>query len=168
MTERPARFAVKLATGIERRRFMRHSAQAAFIGIAGLAAGTGLQLWHPPKAFAAACDGPKGLGCPSGTYYGPHPCGPSPCCNWWGSNRCNCESSPGKCKSHATDSYCNGIGMEVYGTGCWGCAVIVSGCLFTTTCCDCHYSSTGGPACNPGSGYYAKRCISWNHQLIHC
>lgn len=162
MTEQPVRLAVKLASRIERRRFLRHSAQAAFIGVAGLAAGGGLQLLHTPKSYANTCGKPgnkPGLSCPNKGTFGDAPCGPSPCCSYYGSGACNCESSPGSCKSNAT---CAGKGHEVYSTACWSCGVHVAGSEFITTCCDCHYTAAGGPKCNPHKGpYYNNRCISW-------
>lgn len=164
MKDAPSGFAVKLANRIERRRFLRLSSQAAFIGAAGLAAGAGLDLVRSPKAYANPCGvrtNVPGLGCPSGGKYGYAPCGPSPCCDHYGSGPCNCANPAvptGGCKS---TGYCKGAGFYYSGTNCWACGVHYGGALWVTTCCDCEYKSAYYNTCKPSSGKYFGRCIAW-------
>jgi hypothetical protein len=167
VTEQPGQFALRVASHIERRRFLRRSAQAAFVGVAGLAAGGGLTLFRAPSAYANACgtsasnkcgnaNGWPGPGCP--TVAGFAPCGPSPCCSYYGSGKCNCQSTPGNCKSNGT---CEGKTTEVYSTGCWSCGYHVSGTTFVYTCCDCHYTTSAAGGCSRSAFcYYANRCVS--------
>jgi hypothetical protein len=161
MTEKPANIAVRLASRIERRRFLRLASQATFVAVAGIAVGEGLGAINPPKAYANPCGNKSnkaGLACPNGGEYGYAPCGPSPCCAHY-SGGCNCAgSSPGSCK---TSGYCAGDGYYYSGTNCWSCAVSYAGQEFITTCCDCSYKSAYYDTCKPSSGYYAGRCISW-------
>jgi hypothetical protein len=166
MAEKTTGLAVKIAEGIERRRFMRRAAQTAFFLAAGVTVGGGLDLFGASKAYANPC-GKKsnvpGLGCPKGgatSVYGYAPCGPSPCCDYYGSGPCNCAnaSHPGLCLSSGR---CAGDGYYYANSNCWTCGVNIQGNEWLTTCCDCEYKDKYKTDCKPSKGYYAGRCISW-------
>jgi hypothetical protein len=155
--ELPQRMAEGIAARIERRRFLRKSAQVMFVVTAGVAAGGGLEVIRAPSAFACDCNDSsctKGAGCPTGGIYGLHPCGPSPCCSSLSSS-CDCGAD-GSCKSGGN---CLGKQTNVYSSGCWSCAVGMNNCVYTTTCCDCGVKA----ACGTPYG----RCISW-YLSTHC
>jgi hypothetical protein len=174
MSEMPERLAESIARRIERRRFIRRSAAAVFSTVVGVAAGGGLEVLTATKALANPCgksSNKPGPGCPVGganSIYGYAPCGPSPCCSWYGSSNCNCEAADaGNCKSKgANNGYCEGDGRYYSATNCWSCSVGLNGYIYTTTCCDCGINSAHKSVCQPpsgssGGGYYANRCVSW-------
>jgi hypothetical protein len=165
--ELSGRLAEGLAQHIERRRFFRRTARAAFIVAAGVAAGEGLQVFKAGNAFACDCNDSSctnGRGCPTGGKFGLHPCGPSPCCAAL-STSCRCGSGGGSCKRGGN---CFGDGINIYSSHCWSCTITFAcgnpGCICrsTTTCCDClvaascgtpygrcisYYNSVAGPFC---------------------
>lgn len=164
-----SQIAEKTATHIDRRRFMRRSAQAIFVSAAGIAAGGGLSAITAPKALANACGSPasdRGPGCPSGAYIGGAPCGPSPCCGNAGSGNCNCANGYGTCKSKGSNSgYCEGEGFY-YSSNCWSCVTCYEGNSYVAVCCDCAINSAHSSTCKAqlgvsSKGYWANRCISY-------
>ncbi len=122
---------VKLATAMNRRRFLRRMATGTFAGVAALAAG---ELISTSVAFAypATCETTTGPGCPYG-------CGPSWACSVQ-SGGCHCSNGNGGCQNGTIN--CQG-NYNDWGTGinCWTC--VYEGCdnhsrnRYTTTCCDC-------------------------------
>jgi|HubBroStandDraft_1064217.scaffolds.fasta_scaffold13314_6 hypothetical protein len=146
------RIAERVAAKVERRKFLRRSAQSVFVVLAGVAAGEGWQVFKSASAYACDCNDSSctnGKGCPTGGEFGLHPCGPSPCCSSLSSS-CDCGSG-GACKSGGN---CQGHGYSIYSSGCWSCPVVMNGYVYITTCCDC----TVKAACNTPYG----RCISWS------
>lgn len=131
MTEYLQGVSVRLATAMNRRRFIRRAASGTFAGVASLAVG---QLINPASAFgyASACDGPQGHGCPFG-------CGPSTCCSVQ-SGGCHCSNGAGGCQSGTTN--CRGYEGDWGGASCWTCTHdnCLGQCYYrvSTTCCDCH------------------------------
>lgn len=149
------RLASKIALTIDRRRFLRKSAQGAFFFFSAGALGAGLDWAGTQKAFAhtahCAGSGNMGLGCPGGSAG--YPCGPSRCCGYIRSGyptSCNCSNGSGGC---ITNSHCLGEQYNIYSSGCWTCSYFNStnNKLYTTTCCDC-----GTTGCGDSSG----RCVS--------
>jgi hypothetical protein len=151
MTERIQNATVRLAGGIDRRRFLRRTANVLFAGVAVTSAG---ELFKPSTALAytSSCTQPSsGSGCPYG-------CGPSKCCNASGrSSACNCGTGT-TCKSGT--AHCKGRAATWGGTSCWTCTHYVCGgstmFRYVTTCCDCKTSG-----CGDSSGH----CISYQTQV---
>jgi hypothetical protein len=135
---RPLPGAVRLVKGMERRRFLRKTANTLFYGLAATAAGeVGLLtfLTSPAQATGACC----AFSC----------CGPSPCC---GTSCCNkdCCGSNATCKNNG--STCLGQDFREYpssSTGCWSC----SACPHSFVCCDCKTNNTSG------CSNFTNRCI---------
>jgi len=149
--------AVRIATAIDRREFLRTAARGTFKASALLAATA--PIWAVmsgvSQAWATACENEQGPGCP-------FHCGPSRCCGYLNGRPpgCDCGTSGGGCKSHSTDVHCNGRNYGQYTQaqgGCWACYGAWSPCKTScqcrkvTLCCDC---TTSG--CSDSSG----RCIS--------
>jgi hypothetical protein len=168
VTDLPERLATGVASHIDRRRFMRRTAQAAFFAAATIAAGGGLEAFNVPRALANPCNqstNVPGPGCPNGGVVGMAPCGPSPCCSWYSkhdSSKCDCSAGAGKCKKKGSNSgYCEGDGL-FYSSNCWSCSTTYHGQICVTTCCDCGINSKHKSTCGKGLKYYANRCISWD------
>lgn len=143
---RPLPGAQFLAHKIERRRFLRKSANAIFYGMVATAGGAvGLSTFlADPAAAAGAC-------CPSC-------CGPSACCN------SSCCNKP--CCSYGTSTTCANNGSTCLGVdantwpgstpnNCWSCTD-AQACR-TTICCDCKTNNRTG--CPNPNGH--NRCICW-------
>ena len=129
MTELMQRTSVRVATVINRRRFLRRAATVSFTGLATMAAGGWLR---PSQAFAYSenCEPVSGPGCPKG-------CGPDPCCAGLGGG-CGCSNGNGGCNNNG--STCLGLDGDWYGQSCWTCSYYWCGpCYYktVTTCCDC-------------------------------
>jgi hypothetical protein len=132
MTEFMQNTSIRLATAMNRRRFIRRAATGTFAGVASLAAG---RLLSPSSAFAYAsdCESTTGPGCPKG-------CGPSYACSVQ-SNVCHCSDGNGGCKSGTIQ--CNGNYNDWGSTNCWTCTYDYCdtglGYYYQvqTTCCDC-------------------------------
>jgi hypothetical protein len=122
------RFAMNTATRLDRRRLLHRVGGSSFMGLAlYLARGVGTA---PARSLRSStvyyCGEPQACGCP------PH-CGPSPCCVGGCSSLCTCDRT-----------ICTG-GCTAYndwsdGSNCWSCTD--SGACLTTTCCDCHRTTS--------------------------
>lgn len=140
----------ELASFIERRRFLRKTANTIFYSImttavAGFSLG-GL-LSDPAQATGGGC------GCPTNNC-----CGPSPCCNTSCCNKNCCSPNSSTCNHNAN---CDGEDTSSpYNSTCWSCTSMV-GCQ-TTTCCDC---KTLGSMANCSNPLGIHRCICY--QIRH-
>lgn len=115
-----------LATQVERRSFLRKSANTLFYGAVATSAGA-LSL----GTFLADPVGATGPCCPTSC------CGPSPCCGTACCNK-NCCNARGQCKG--TGNRC-GWDYRSYESACWSC-----GSTHGWRCCDCKTNSTTGCA----------------------
>lgn len=152
MTEQIRTFSIRMAEAIDRRRFLRNMAGAAFAGATALSVG---RLINPQAAYAytSACLSPQGYGCPYG-------CGPSMCCSNGGRpSGCNCGTGT-SCIDNG--GHCLGYAGTWSGQNCWTCDYY--DCdggreeHYITTCCDCKTSG-----CNDSSGH----CISYATQIYN-
>jgi hypothetical protein len=161
-----------LATRINRRRFLRRTADQVFRGVALLASGAAIGTIFEGVASATSgtCSGP-GLGCPGALA--DYPCGSSRCCGYirpGAPNNCDCGAS-GTCRANSP-SYPNCYGhdyrhYQIDTGGCWTCiSNCHSGVRRTTTCCDC---KTNASVCNdPDKGSNRGRCIAWSQSQSSC
>ncbi len=179
--------AISVATSIDRRRFLRRSANVGFYVASVTAAGGMMTILRESAALAAvnrecAGIGNTGLGCPNNGTSG-YPCGPSRCCNTTRPGTpggCDCSrSSSADCKTHTDDQYCFGNDFGFWGTssgspGCWTCTSSCykcgsdppASCKNVTTCCDCR---TDGSACNdPIISNGHGRCIAYHVSTVSC
>jgi hypothetical protein len=133
-----------LAIRIERRRFLRRTANALFYGAvatAGGAVGLGTFLASPAQAAGGCCFS--------------NCCGPSPCCS---SSCCNKPCCSGAaCKNNG--SSCLGYDKTHYSNACWSC--YVSSCV-VDVCCDCKINNESGCP-NP---YATNRCICGERRRV--
>lgn len=149
MTEQVRNFSMRVAEGIDRRRFLRRTAGSVFATASVLSIG---RLLRPAVAYGytSYCYSP-GSGCPYG-------CGPSTCCNSR-SGGCDCSAAAAGCKSGTTN--CHGKANTWGGDACWTCEYYrcTSNHLYQiiTTCCDCVTSG-----CGDSSGH----CISYQTQVF--
>ncbi len=152
MSQRFDRGALEVVGAMNRRRFLRGTANSLFSGVAVLAAGGGLSAFMASPAEAAPA---TGQGCPVG-------CGESPCCSYSGrSTACHCatgttcKSGTANCKGMDSSCYTQSGGCWTYRSACATCGVNCC-CITTTTCCDCKTSGCGDPApCG------TSHCIGW-------
>jgi hypothetical protein len=168
MTETLDKMTEGIAAAVDRRRFLRRTANATFVMVATIAAGGVLDVLRPEAAWAhTGCASAKGLGCPSNASH-PHPCGTSRCCNYLRSgtpSSCNCRKSGSTCKSNSDSPNCYGKDTRYYSDGCWTCTGSCVNCYYcycrtVTTCCDC---KTNASRCkDPDLGGNRGRCIAWS------
>jgi hypothetical protein len=155
MTEIFQNATMRMATAIDRRRFIRRAAGATFAGVASLAAG---RLISPSRALAYSqtCEGTVGAGCPYG-------CGCSPCCGSL-NGTCDCGDGNGGCKDDGVHCMGKVGGSDWGGSSCWTCThnVCQKGVLYSvsTTCCNCRTNSGCSGAHCP-NGTLPAICIAW-------
>ncbi len=169
------KMAGKVATGMDRRGFMRRAARTTFIATALASAGSVAEIFRASPAFAfttqcaSAAGDTKGAGCPGGGVWGTtYPCGPSRCCTDTSgcSSGCNCDAGGAKCVGVTTQTtHCKGNAHTWSSTGrsCWTCNSPVFSCgnpgckcYYIVTCCDC--KTSGCSACSGDKG--DNICIS--------
>lgn len=173
--------AEELAARMNRRRFLRRTANTLFYAVSVTAAGGGLSLIQGSRAYAVAvdmfiCEGQAnvGDGCPRDPILN-GPCGPSRCCNFTSGrpSNCNCASGATNCKTQANSPNCFGEDHRAWtNTGCWSCRGDCfrcpdgGSCRRVTTCCDC---KTHASNCNDDDkGGNRGRCINYDIVTVAC
>jgi hypothetical protein len=139
-------WSVSLSEKINRRRFMRRTADGMFLGVMGVALGqmkVGKFIKSIPNMpnIPSDCESPTGCGCP--TCCGPDRCCASSCC----SQDC-CSGGQGHSQCNSSCGYYGDWG----GGSCWSHETSVGNCTLLTVCCDCHSSC--------GSN---RLCICWSN-----
>ena len=139
--------ATLLATKLERRKFLRRSANTLFYGT--ILTSTGVMSLGTFLTSPAEAQSPTGPCCPSN-------CGGSPCCNT--DPCCNkpcCSTGQSTSCASTKDGACQGMDRRDYASSCWSHPALKG---YTLTCCDCLIDSQVG--C-PNPYVNVNRCICY-------
>jgi hypothetical protein len=134
-------WSVGLAGQINRRRFLRQTADATFFGVAGLVAGQTTFGSFARSLSRKACSSRTNCCEPTTGHCCPRCCGPSPAC----SSSC-CSQNCCRLGTNTCNSSC-GFKGDWSGHSCWSKSRSSGNCTILTVCCDCNSrcSAAGKP-----------------------